>query len=508
MRKIIFISLLALSFFFMISNASAEINATWCCQKTTTNFFCQNAPVDECAPNFLKSPTSCASTSYCKPGVCYNPNQGTCADNTPQFVCEENGGKWSDQPLPQCDLGCCLLGDQAAFVTQVRCNYLAGTLGLQSNFNKAIKNEAQCILSAQNQDKGACVYESTFVKTCKFTTREECTGGVNGTRTKGEFFKDKLCTAPELGTNCAKTNKATCIVGKEEVYFVDTCGNPANIFDSGQVNSIEYWSNAKTKDQSCNPASANINSKNCGNCNYLQGSICRSADGNSQAGYLDYICTDLNCDNGKKHGESWCVFDDKGSTGDGKNAVGSRFYKHVCMNGEEFVESCADFRQEECIEDTIEIPGGKSFSQAACRVNRWQDCNLQDNQEDCENYDRRDCLWKPGLTALFSNSTEGLCIPKNPPGLKFWEGEEAKNLCARGSVTCLVKFEKGLLDSGKGECKENCECLEKEWVNDRNLVCSSLGDCGSNINWLGKDGGKAGFKVIFGKITNPDDKDD
>ena len=141
MRKIVVISLFALSLLFMISNASAEVDATWCCQKTTSDFFCQNAPVDECAPNFLKSPTACASTSYCKPGVCYNPNQGTCADNTPQFVCEQNGGKWSDQPLPQCDLGCCVLGDQAAFVTQVRCNYLAGSLGVQSNFNKAIKNE-------------------------------------------------------------------------------------------------------------------------------------------------------------------------------------------------------------------------------------------------------------------------------------------------------------------------------------------------------------------------------
>jgi hypothetical protein len=499
MKRNILICFVALGLLFAISNVSAAINATWCCQKTTTNFFCQNAPVEECAPSFLKSPTACSSTSYCKSGICYNPNQGTCADNTPQFVCEQNGGKWSATPMPQCELGCCILGDQAAFVTLVRCNYLAGTLSVPSNFNKGIKNEAACILSAQNQDKGACVYESAFVKTCKFTTRAECTGGVNGTSAKGEFFKDKLCSAPELATNCAKTNKVACISGKEEVYFMDTCGNPANIFDSSKVNNVEYWTNVKEKSKSCNPDSqnGNKNSKSCGNCNYLEGTICRSSEGNSEAGYLDYICTDLNCKNGKKHGESWCIFDDKGTTGRGKNSVGSRFYKYICMNGEVIVEPCADYRGEECIQDKIEIPGG-SFSQAACRVNRHQDCNLQDNKEDCENLDKRDCIWKAGVKALFVNSSNGLCIPKNPPGTKFWEGEEAKNLCARGSVTCVVKFEKGLFDSGSGDCKENCECLEQSWIDERNLVCNSLGDCGSNINWLGKEGWRAGFNITRG----------
>ncbi len=506
MRKIIFVSLSALVLLLLVTNVSAELNATWCCQKTTSNLYCQNAPEDECSSSGLKEPTACSSTSYCKSGVCYNPNQGTCADNTPQFVCEQNGGKWSATSMPQCDLGCCVLGDQAAFVTLVRCNYLAGVLGLTSDFNKAIKDEAQCILSTQNQDKGACVYEKDYVNTCKFTTRSECSSGVNGTREKGEFFKGKLCTAPELGTNCAKTDKVECIPGKEEVYFVDTCGNSANIYDSSKLNSVAYWSDYKTKDESCNPNNDNTNSKTCGNCNYLAGSICRSSDGNSEAGYLDYICTGLNCDDiGKKHGESWCVYNDKGETGVGKNAVGSRFYKHICMNGEEIVEPCADYRQEECIEDKIEVPSlGVSFSQAACRVNRWQDCNAQDNKEDCDNSDKRDCLWLEGVAAIFANSSDGTCIAKNTPGTKFWEGDEAKSLCAQASTTCVVKFEEGLLGGGKS-CVDNCECLSDEWLESKKMLCSAIGDCGSNINWIGQEGWKSGFTLK--QTKNKESKD-
>ena len=40
-------------------------------------------------------------------------------ENTPQRVCEENGGLWDqekEENIPQCQAGCCLIGDQAAIV--------------------------------------------------------------------------------------------------------------------------------------------------------------------------------------------------------------------------------------------------------------------------------------------------------------------------------------------------------------------------------------------------------
>ncbi len=303
----------------------------------------------------------------------------------------------------------------------------------------------------QAQDKGACVFDFEFERNCEFTTRAECEGGIsdvdtNETQTSsgGEFFKDRLCSAEELGTICGPTTETTCVPGKDEVYFVDTCGNPANIYDASKINNKEYWTNVKRKDEVCDSGSGNVLSAGCGNCNYLLGSFCRDEKvAGKNPTFGDFICADLNCkdtSNGQsfRHGESWCVYNDAGSFGTGDNSVGSRFFKHICINGEEVVEACEDFRAEECIQDEV-----NGFSQASCRVNRWQDCTAQTSQEDCENSDRRDCFWKGGIT-LGNSTANGACLPKNSPGLNFWDSEETKNICSQGHATCAVKFEKGL----------------------------------------------------------------
>lgn len=507
-KSIILLVIGVLLFSLASINVSAVDNV--CCEKTTTGFFCQNAPQSQCATGFKTAPTSCKSTSFCKPGVCYNTLQGTCLENTPENVCTTNGGTWSLTKPAACNLGCCILGDQASFVTLTRCKYLAGSLGLQTNFNKGITDEAQCIQQVQNQDKGACVYDFEFQRTCKFTTRAECGTGVNGS-SKGEFFKDKLCTADELNTNCGWTKKTACAPGKDGVYFLDSCGNFANIYDSSKVPNVvnlsqapeeirTYWTNVKTKEESCNPSGANENSKSCGNCDYLSGSYCRSSDvAGVNANYGDFVCADLKCktsEGEKKHGESWCVYDDKGTTGKSNNAVGSRFYKHICINGEEVVEQCADFRQEECIQDTYKTASGKPFTAAACRVNRWQDCLTQVEKDDCLNTDKRDCNWIDGVKV--GNSTgDGSCVPKNTPGLKFWEGDEAKNACAQGNYQCLVTFEKGLL--GGESCVSGCECLDENWKQQRIALCQSIGDCGPKINFIGESGYKSGYNITTTK---------
>jgi len=496
-------------FILLIGNVNAA-EQTVCCEKTNSGLFCQDVPQSACSPDSRQVATSCQSTSYCKPGTCYDSNEGTCLDNTPQIVCNANEGIWSQEKPAQCNLGCCVLGDQAAFVTLVRCKRLSGFLGLQTNYNPSITNEVQCILSVQNQEKGACVFDFEFEKSCKFTTRAECLGkgSGNSTKTSGEFYPQKLCSAEELGTKCGPTRETKCLPGKDGVYFVDSCGNPANIYDASKINDKEYWANVKDISESCNANSANANSANCGNCNYPLGSYCRQTEkGDTKATYGDYICKDLNCkktENGGsyKHGESWCVYDDKGEKDKGNNAVGSRFFKHICINGEEVVEQCADFRQEECIEDKIETTAG-AFSQAACRVNRWQDCVAQIEKIDCENTDRRDCFWKEGEEYALQKGNEtnrigGICLPKVTPGLQFWEGEEARQICAIGNARCIVTFEKGLF--GGEKCTGNCQCLTEQWEKDRGEICQALGDCGAKINWLGDKGYKDGFKITVGKV--------
>jgi len=348
-------------------------------------------------------------------------------------------------------------------------------------------------------------------------TREECdkvqSTGTNAS--KGDFFKDFLCSADELGTNCGPTSDTICANGKDEVYFKDTCGNPANIYDSNKIYSKDpsYWQKIVPKASSCGFGAdkGNANSKSCGNCEYFKGSIC----GKGSANLGNNICKDLNCyntDNGKnfKNGESWCV--DQANVGKGADPVGSRYFRHICINGEETTEACADYRNEYCFQNDIKTDEG-TFTEAACRINRWQDCVAQDNKDDCLNTDKRDCYWQDGVTAVQasaastttgggvgSNSQQtqtnsgasiagfklggGACLPTVPPGLKFWDNGDASNICSIGNSFCEVTYEKGLL-SGK-KCTKNCECLNNNWPANINNACNALGDCGAYVNIAGK----------------------
>jgi len=564
-NKIVVGILLVLTLMVIISLGgfvSAVDTQNVCCEKTTTGLFCQDSTADKCVSSdgFRQAPTACRSTSFCKLGTCYDSEKGTCATNTPQRSCLEGNGTWSATNPEQCALGCCVLGDQAAFVTLVRCKQLSADLGLYTNYNKGITSETQCVLSIQNQDKGACVYESDFEKTCKFTTRAECSGTSSSTnatgvgKSTGIFYKDKLCSDESLGTNCKKTKQTTCLPGKDEVYFLDSCGNPANIYDSALADKNEYWTNVKTKLESCNPNDGNAGNTVCGNCNYLLGGYCRASTGLlGRATYGDNICANLNCaktQNGKayKHGEAWCVYTDTGALGNGNAPVGSRAYKHICVNGEEVVEQCADFRQEECIEDKI-TSTGVTFSQAACRVNRWQDCVAQTDEKACTNADRRDCVWKVAgkysvANAQGSAEVTGICVPRVPPGLQFWGiattntappeakllgqavekandySDEARAICEQATFKCTVTLSKGLFDgSNDAKCKDEgilggggsddkCDCwddskkgVKQSWIDKNTAICMALGDCGPKTNWIGSKGYTDGYKVSVADVA-------
>jgi hypothetical protein len=502
------------SFAFSLLIVSAQ-EVKYCCEKTNYGAWCQDAPENECNSDYRKTPTSCEATSFCKLGCCYDSSEGICMENTPQKVCQEGEGTWSEGKecdIPQCQLGCCVLGTQAAFVTLTRCKKLSGLYGLLTNFRRDIGDELSCISLAAMADEGACVYELDYIKTCKFTTRQECDTIKEGMQvgeeaekeiekgvvtSKVEFHKDFLCSAEELNTNCGPTKQTACMGGKDEVYFVDSCGNAANIYDASRVTDKVYWRKKISKAESCKAGSANINSAGCGNCDYFDGSICKDykkINGNRPT-YGRYICADLNCPASKtsdgkphKHGESWC------STDKNEDSVGSRYFRHLCMNGEEIIEPCADFRQEVCIQDYIETAKGK-FSQAACKVNRWQDCYSQNNKKDCENTDKRDCRWVGG------DEDVGIkCVPLHSPGLKFWESGESEGLCSQANTQCVVGFEKkGLILGEDKKCVENCECLGEGWKLEQLRKCGQIGDCGAKINYAGQKGNKAGYKIKMEK---------
>ena len=396
-----------------------------CAEKTLEGAWCDNVPIEEADQNFRTSPTSCESTNYCKLGTCINTLEGECQPNTPRNVCEQNQGTWDERDfdeIQQCQLGCCILGDEASFTTLTSCKGFSSDLGVETNFRSDIRDEVQCIASASPRVIGACVFEEDFQITCNLITKSECQT-IESARPEGnvEFHEGLLCSAETLATNCGPSEKTTCVSGKDEVYFLDTCGNLANIYDSSKVNDIEYWTRIRERDESCNPDSSNANSVSCGSCNYFIGSTCRAFERGETArpNFGDNICKDLGCvweEKDYDHGETWCQTSTE--TRKGENLPGTEHFRLVCYNNEVTIEQCAAFRNKVCIEDPI-----GDFSFAACNANIWWDCALTDNEVECNDIEVRDCQWVEGQTNAFFIDDEGNKYAVNENGELVEESE-------------------------------------------------------------------------------------
>ncbi|MBU1136143.1 MAG: hypothetical protein KJ559_01395 [Nanoarchaeota archaeon] len=511
--NLIFTGIFLIAFILLFSAIVFAQGVNYCCEKTSYGAWCQEDSQEECDSAYRNAPTSCESTSFCKLGCCYDSSEGTCMESTPQKVCQDSKGTWTESKeceIPQCNLGCCVLGTQASFVTLTRCKKLSSLYGLTTDFRTAIGSELECISLASLSDEGACVLEIDYERTCTFTSRQGCKSMQEGSQLKNgtitgniTFYKNLLCSDEELGTNCGPTEQTTCVEGKDEVYFVDSCGNTANVYDSEKVKDKSYWKEKIPKSESCGVGSANTNSRDCGNCNYFDGSICKDYKkiSSRRPTYGNFICSDLNCDASEtsdkkphKHGESWC------STDAYPDAPGSRYFRHLCMNGDEIIEPCADFRQEICIQDAIQTAKG-DFSQAACRVNRWQDCYSQGSSKDCINTDKRDCKWAGDK-----------CVPEHPPGFKFWDEGETEGICSQANAQCIVDFLKeGYFEFLGGDkepqCEKNCNCLQDSWQGAQIGKCNAIGDCGVKVNFIGQGGSGAGYSKNIEGVKDTGDED-
>ncbi|HLC86716.1 MAG TPA: hypothetical protein VJH65_00350 [Candidatus Nanoarchaeia archaeon] len=547
MSIVFLLGIIFLGYFAIAQVAGEVVSTSYCCERTNDDTWCVDTPdQSECNTAYNIQPTGCASTSYCALGTCLDRNQGVCIENSPQMACnEEEGGFWragSSENIPECSLGCCLIGDQAAFVTGTRCRKLATQYGLDIDFRTDIQDEVTCISSARQKVMGACVFQEEFSRTCKMQTKEECIA--LGTET--EFYENQLCTNPDLQTDCTPTEKTTCVEGKDEVFYLDSCGNLANIYNSNEQVNINnnYWHEIISKAESCGAGQANIGKDNaCGNCDYYFGSTCKEERG-------DNYCADLNCKNVDingdgtpeyeelRQGESVCA--SSGGTSsisvvngimqyefnprdlETQNLPGSRYFRVVCYDGEALVEPCADFRQEVCIQSAdINNPRatetGGAFKTATCRVNRWKDCVLQTGFNDCENTDLRDCTW--------IDSGKVNCVPKFAPGLKFWSGEgitgttgagtpaevgEAESVCALVNDNCVAEYKEKLWDSLFGikyqkkgkDCFDKNKNLKPEWINSRRTESKALGDCGIKNNYAGTPGEKIGREYSVNSELN------
>ncbi|MFH1801283.1 MAG: hypothetical protein ABH804_00400 [archaeon] len=463
------------------SGEKIEIDASWnCCLKTKGGAICQDfLPTDEdkCETSV---PTECSQVSECKLGCCIDDDEGLCTPRAPKQKCEDNGGKWDSEEncaLEECQKGCCVLGEQASFVTEKRCEVLSLIFSTEKDFRKG-ESEFSCLLLAKSQAKGACVYDEGI---CKSLTEESCLG------TGGRFYKNYLCSHPDLNTICERQSEVKCDDSENnfEIYWFDNCGNKENIYSSDKEKS---WNNGMIlkKEDSCNPDLSNIGSKTCGNCNYYLGSKCVQSDEENGKKVEDgnYICKNLNCidDDGKewKNGESWCEYDSY--IGDGKDTVGSRHWIKTCTEGEIITRGCADYRGEICVQSKME-ESEKEFSVASCVMNEATKCleyNTRSNMAELCNENPYCMIKNIAISKYFKFD---ICVGEYPKGFDLRDSGQ-EQLCGLATQTCTVYYQKNW--KGGWDCIANCECKTEAFVQQMNDFCISLGDCGSYINYIGE----------------------
>jgi len=485
------------------------------CLKDKNGLICQEYNSNECASkcNGTCIPARRDSVAECKLGTCFDKVEGTCTTQSPKKACEGNNGKWFSDPnanVEECQRSCCILGDNAFFVTQQQCNRASALLGIDATFNTDIRDELSCLILSKIKEEGACTFTSEERTTCKFAAKEVCLG------LNGEFHSGYLCSSKELNTDCNAQEVTKCIEGKDEIYWFDSCGNQENIYEgSSDAQKDKSWNNGKIlpKKDSCSLGDSNnqfANKGTCGNCFYLTGSRCGLKTDYEKLidSSQDVVCRDLTCrdENGniRQNGESWCAYDSaigiepgSGVNPQGEKLMravdtpGSEHFRKVCKDGDITTEPCGGYRNQICVESKAPLDNGKTISSAACKFNTWQNCmeynyDLKDEEdkeaiaEECNK--NPDCFMKE--VNIADNFKFSLCSPKYPPGFSFTSGSDsmAKKLCSYGTQTCKVIYVKQI---DGWECKANCDCESAKFTEQMNDMCMSLGDCGAEVNYNG-----------------------
>jgi hypothetical protein len=542
------------------------------CIEVTDQSWCNRSINPDTGQAYGALQTSKDQTGYCTEGTCVNRREGTCKGSY-QVDCNAQFGIWSNSPMnevSQCDIGCCAIPGNTPFVgTSITCSYQAGISGtVDYTYDSSIEDDIICIDTYSSTDvEGACVYErADGARTCQRTMKKDCQSD--------EFYIGQLCSNDNLDTICIETKRTTCYA--YDVYYLDSCGNRANIYDSDEYENPNYW--AQIYDNApCDEGDGNKNNPKCGQCEYHAGSICDSSDSITPI-YGDNICKSLDCGsydsngNGKienseknyKQGEKWCATYSDLSDVSIKNSElifnkdifeqnlpGSRYIQLECRDGEVISTECDGYRNTICIEDYYDLnENGKQdtsdYRVAECVPNRWDNCVLQKSKESCLDQTSRDCQWIEGISILKNTDGESLakdsdgntiqasCVPSFAPGFDFWdESADSVASCALASQECVVKYEVSWIRNREraledkeiedriSKCVENCYCIPgykkgmadnkyerqydpnnknynsdllfenyDDWVASLNLVCSSLGDCGDKLNYVGKSGEK------------------
>ncbi len=459
-KKSIIKIILAASFLIL----TFSIISAGCCEKSDSGYCQEQTSAQQCDGQYQD--VSCSEVSFCQTGTCIDEENGMCMPNSPKATCEADGGTWtasSIEDVPQCQYGCCFIGESTYFVTQKKCGQLASEYNVEQIYRADITDEMQCADLSDSAVEGACTYSDQYkTRQCKRMSKSECTSLQSSSVYEDVYFEEGvLCTASFLGAAC-EPSQETMIGDDYRIYFKDTCSNKANIYNSNYASRStssqpdqntfdEYWTYIIPPEESCGADSKNGNANNpdCGNCDYLDGSLAskyqRGEDmvvsGRVQKmekpKYGDYICKSVGCvdSDGKiyNHGESWCETNNK-NPNDNTFYPGTESYQVSCLNGDIVVDSCSvgGWRSSICRE--LEDEDGKSS--ASCVPNLWTDCLTQTSKEDCEDSELRDCVW-------LSDKNYGRSVLINDDGspMKFTkDGEKIENDDTGVFASCVPKY--------------------------------------------------------------------
>jgi hypothetical protein len=461
-----------------------------CCFISKEGQICGTAVPENCLDDSpFAEGALCAGTAFCEKGCCYDESLGIFDKNVLEFACPRDWVRDANCNMPAARLGCCILGENSIFETRGQCETdsltraVGGSVVVDWRENVG---EAECISLSAEQKEGACVLEEGG---CKFVSEGDCLSY------NGEFVEGFLCTSPSLNTSCEMSEQTECVEGKDGVYFVDSCGNRANIYDSARVSDSTYWDRVVLGSDLCGDLDVeggNANSADCGNCNRFLGGICASAgEDNFEVDVGGFYCRDTSCmfdGTNYENGESWCVYD--GAIGEGKDVVGSRHWKYVCSQGKVMVEPCSDYRNQICIQSkSVEIDGvNVDFSNAACVANNWRECiNLNSEKEDAMEKCEEALNCRVERVDIADSFKFNICLPEYPAGFSFNDEryvKTAESLCSMGSQTCTVV--RAPKTWGGCDIVANRNCLSGTFAQEMNDFCMGLGDCGGSVNILGE----------------------
>jgi len=492
-----------------------------CCEKTLEGSYCVYTTPAECDTSFraTNQPSSCEDTAYCQIGCCQT-EEGSCLKSVSHATCinENPNNQWSADATcsyPECSKGCCVIGTECSYLTEEQCQTKQELYPNATYSFAAVSGEAECTAVCQAQDYGCCVEENNV---CTYTTRNSCSSAaLTNATSKVGFHLGIYCSASSLNTGdeyncgCVPHKIKKCV--DDTIYWYDSCG--------GREEEIEVCDFEQ--------------SKVCVQDEEDEDAYCKSVDCSSTATF------EGNPDTGqaRKNGESWCVYD--GAVGGGADLVGSRHYRHICIDGIELSEPCRDYREEYCIQMDVEGTDRGTFREATCKANRWEDCAtlcntakdetkaskifeaMEEDKACCEDSEKRDCMWVDGGTTeieepsgdkgflnlgLGGGGTKttsgevGRCVPIIAPGFAHWGGSEGEDESTgigssqdNGAATCSIAegsckvvwvkesgFDDWELVAGK-ECIKNSG---KDFATGFNSYCRSLGDCGAHYNIIGE----------------------